>query len=130
MADGDEDSGAGLESLLARLDVLQLYARHLALGRIEHVADGRIPDELDLLVTQKPVLHDLGGAHLVPAMDDVPRTCVAGQMKGFFGRRVTASYHHQLPAAKEGPVAGGASRNSVAEQLAPPATGPSFAAGS
>src|SRR5712692_5734851 len=101
MADTDENSVARFESLLARADVLQLHARHLALGRIEHVADTRVPDELDLLVTQKPVLHDLGSAHFVPAMDDVHRTRVAGQMKCFFGRRVTASYHHQLLTAKE-----------------------------
>jgi hypothetical protein len=80
------------------------------------VGDRVVPEELDLGVGERPVLHDLAGAQLVAAVDDRDLVGELGEERGLLDRRVAAADDGDLLSAEEEPVAGGAGRHAVADQ--------------
>ena len=82
----------------------------------EDVVDACVPEELDLRVGERPVLHDLGRPQLVAAVDDGDLVGELGEERGLLDGRVAAADDRDLVAAEEEAVAGRARRQAVAEQ--------------
>src|SRR5262247_2893130 len=62
MTDRDEEPVDGPLRLGPGLHVLQTHGRDLAQLDVEDVLDGRVPDEADLRILERALLHDLGRA--------------------------------------------------------------------
>src|SRR6185369_13946150 len=75
------------------------------------------PDELDLRVLPGAVLHDLGGAELVAAVEQLDLVRELGEEERFLHRRVAAADDGDVLALEEEAVAGGARRDAVAGEL-------------
>ncbi len=76
-----------------------------------------VPQDFDLWVVEQAVLQDLLGAQLVAAMDQRDLRGEVGQEQRLFDRGVAAADHHDLLAAIEEPVAGGAGRDAEALEM-------------
>jgi hypothetical protein len=76
--------------------------------------DGHVPDHLDLGMGEQAVLQDLLGAELVTAVNHGDGLGEVGQEQGFLDGGVAAADHHDLLAAIEEAVAGGAGRDAEA----------------
>src|SRR4051812_6302164 len=76
--------------------------------------DLRVPDELDLLVREGAVLHDLGRAQRVATVNDVYLVGETGEEGGLLHRRVAAADDRDRPLAEEESVARGAPGDAVA----------------
>jgi hypothetical protein len=74
-----------------------------------------VPEELDLGVGERPLLHDLRGAQLVAPVDDGDLVGELGEERGLLDGGVAAADHGDVLAAEEEPVAGGARRQAVAD---------------
>ena len=72
--------------------------------------------EGDLGVGEGPLLHDLGGPQLTPAVDDGDLVGEAGQEEGLFHGRVAPADDGDLLLPEEESVAGGAGGHPVAEE--------------
>ena len=83
----------------------------------EDVGDGVVPEHLDLRVGERPVLHDLAGPQLVAAVDERDLLGELGEEDRLLHRRVATADDGDVMAAEEEPVAGGAGRQAVSEQL-------------
>ena len=77
---------------------------------------GRVPGELDARVGERPLLHDLRGAQLVPPVDEGHRGGEAREEDRLFEGRVAPADHGDVLVAEEEAVAGGAGGDPVAEQ--------------
>ena len=97
--------------------------RRVALA--QHLVERVVPDRLDLGVPEQPVLQDLLGAQLVAAVDQRDLGGEVGQEQRLLDRRVAAADHHDLLAAVEEAVAGGAGRDAEALELLLATAGPS-----
>ena len=84
----------------------------------QHLLHHRVPDEGHLGVGLGPLLHDLGGAQLVAAVDQRDLAPEPGEVDRLLQRRVAAADHGDLLAPEEEPVAGGAGRDAVTHQAA------------
>jgi hypothetical protein len=83
----------------------------------DDVIERGIPQDVDLRVSEKPLLQDLLCAKaLAPMHDRYPRRKV-GKEQRLLNRTVAAPDHDYLLAAVEEPVAGGAGRDAVALEL-------------
>ncbi len=80
------------------------------------VDDGGVPEELDLRVRKRAVLHDLGGAQLLAPVDERHLVGEAGEEVGFLERGVAAADDGDVVAAEEEAVAGRARGNAVTEE--------------
>jgi hypothetical protein len=78
--------------------------------------DGVVPEELDLGVGERTVLHDLRGAQLVAAVHDRDLLGELGQERRFLDRRVATPDDGDVLAAEEEPVARRARRQTVADE--------------
>ena len=76
--------------------------------------DGGVPGELDLRVGEGTLLHDLGGAQLVAAVDQRHLRAEAGQERRLLERGVTAADDRDVLVAEEEAVAGRAPGDAVA----------------
>ena len=101
---------------LARHGVAQVQPGHFSLGDVVDLFDDGVPEDLDLGMGQRLVLHDLRRAQLVPAVDQRDLGRELRQEDGFLGRGVTAADHRHGPAPVEVPVARGARRHAVSHQ--------------
>src|SRR5262249_42350862 len=78
MTDRDEETVDGPLRLGPGLHVLQAHRRDLALLNVKDVLDHRVPDESDLRILERALLHDLGRAQRVAPVDDVHPAAEAG----------------------------------------------------
>src|SRR6185312_10613286 len=99
---------------LAGVHVADPYAGDLAVGT-QDLFDGAVPLDLDLVVAQRPVGHDLAGPERVPPVDDGDRVGEAGEEAGLLHRRVTTADDDDVLVAEEEAVTGGARGDTVAE---------------
>ena len=106
---GHEDSGDGQLAQRPGLGVLEPNPGDAVLA--EDVVHDGVPGDLDLLVGQGPLLHDLGAAELVPAVDQGDLGRKAGQEGGLLERAVAAADHGDLLVPEEEAVAGRAGRD-------------------
>src|SRR5208337_4304742 len=118
MADSHEHPITALDGFIARLGILQLNPRDFASVYVQDVYHHRIPDEIDLGVVIKPVLHDFGGAQLVAAVNDTHLPGMAREENGLFRSSIAASHDHHVFATIEISIAGCAGRYTVAKQFA------------
>src|SRR5205809_4310600 len=114
VADGDEEA-LGLErAALVGACVLDHHAGDPAVLRLaQDLAHHHVPPELDLRVPPGAVLHDLGGAQLVAAVEHAHARGVLGQEVRLLHGRVAAAHHHHVLLLEEEAVAGGAGRDAV-----------------
>ena len=80
----------------------------------EDVDDLAVPEEADLLVGERALLHDLRGAQRVAAVHDRHRPGEAGEEGGLLHRRVAAADHDDVLVAEEEAVTGRTPRDAVA----------------
>src|SRR3954454_4346657 len=116
MPDGHEHARDVELTQLAGLDVLDGGAGHLVVP--VHLDRHRVPDELDLVVLERPLLHDLEGPQREAQVDQVQLVGELGEEVGLFERRVPAAPYRDVVAAEEEAVAGGAGGDAVAQQPA------------
>ncbi len=109
--DRHEEAGDVQLLLDLGLDVAQDQAVDLVVA--EYVHHLGVPDELDLVVGERPLLHDLGGAKLVPAVDDIDLTSEPGEERRLLHRGVAAPDDGDVLLAEEEPVARRAPRDAV-----------------
>src|ERR1700733_1580378 len=114
VANGHEQPGDRQNALLAGLDVPQPQARDPVLA--QHLFHHAVPGELDLRVRGGPILHDLGRAQAVPAVDDGDRLGEPGQEGRLLQRRVAAADYRDLGLAEEEPVTGSTPGHAVPGQ--------------
>ena len=74
------------------------------------MVDDAVPDDLDLGVAKQPVLQNLLRPKGVAAMNERHPPGVVRQIDGLLDRGIAAPDHHDVLAAEEKPVAGGAGR--------------------
>ncbi len=114
VADGDEEAFDRERTLLARDGVLEDDALDLLAARdVDHL---RVPDELDLGVLERAVLHDLGCAQRVLAVDHVDLLREAREEGGLLHRAVAAADDRDGLLAEEEAVARGAPGDAVAAE--------------
>jgi hypothetical protein len=104
VADGDEEAGDRQRSGLAGHGVAQRQ-------RLEPVAavdlgDLGVPEDLELLVGERALLHDLGGPELVAAVDQVDLGAEPREEGGLLDGGVTPADHGDRLLAEEEAVAG------------------------
>ncbi len=97
------------------LTVAQPYA--LEPVGADGLEDLAVPLEADLVVAERPLLHDLAGAQGVAAVDHRDAAGEAGEEGGLLDRGVAAADHDDVLVAEEEPVAGRAPRDAAAGQL-------------
>ena len=107
----DEDAGTRQICRLACDEILEAGAGDDIIP--ENIFDGRVPDERDLLVLYRTVLHDLGSPELVAPMDDGDLAGELGQEGRFLHCTVAAADNNQFLPLEEEAVAGGTGRDSV-----------------
>src|SRR5205807_228673 len=86
------------------------------------VDDGGVPDEMDLLVGLRPVLHDLRSSQLVASVDHGDRVGELREEVGLFEGGVAAADDGDVLVAEEESVAGGAGRHAVVDEGSPSRT--------
>src|SRR6516162_675994 len=101
VADSDEYAAHREHLLLAGKDVLDPQPGELALA--DHLDNLGVPDELDLGVRQRPVLHDLGGAQRVTPVHYRHRLAEPGEEQRLLERRVAAADHRDVLLPEEEP---------------------------
>src|SRR5215203_175130 len=105
-------------------DVTGLVAAHLV-GHVvakvhsgdlvvaQHIDDLGVPDELDLVVGEGPLLHDLGRTQLIPPMDHIDLSGKTGQESRFLHGGVPSADDRDVLVTEEEPVARRAPRDTV-----------------
>ena len=102
--DRDEDPGARQICRLAGHEILESDAGHYVIA--ENVFDDGVPDERDLFVLHRAVLHDFGGSQFVAPVDDRDLGREFGQEGRFLHRTVAAADDNQFLSFEEESVAG------------------------
>ena len=115
VADRDEQAGDRELGGLAGLEVAQRQAGELAASPVD-LGDLAVPDELDLRVGEGAVLHRLGGAQGVAAVDDRDGLGEAGEEGGLLHRGVAAADDGDVLVLEEEAVTGGAPGDAAAGQ--------------
>src|SRR5690606_36037665 len=105
VADGDEHAGHRQLGLLTGLHVPDTDPGDPVLA--QNVDDLAVPDEADLLVGERAVLHDLAGAQGLPPMDDGHRPGEPGEEDRFLHRGIAAADDRDVLVSEEEAVAGG-----------------------
>ena len=98
-------------------EVLQLHRAHLAFFVGEVVADGGVPDRLDLRIRQRAVGHDFRGPQLVAAVDQIDLAGETGEEIRLLAGAVAAADHADRHVAVKRAVAGGAGGQAVADEF-------------
>src|SRR5262247_4138368 len=91
VTDGDEDAGARERTFLARLQVAQDHSIDTVLLSTDNLLHSGVPDKLDLLVSERLLLHDLRRSQFVASMNDVNLRGVTRQERSFLHCRVAAA---------------------------------------
>src|SRR5829696_6035264 len=100
MADGHKHSCARKDSFFSGFNVQETNSLHTFFLRSENLHDLRIPNKLDLLVSERFLLHDLRRPQLVAAVNDINFRSVTRQESRFFHRGVTTTNNDQRLVAK------------------------------
>jgi len=114
--DRHEHAGHVDGALFAGIDVEHLHAADLAV-LLDDLRDHGVPPNFDLRVGQRAVRHDLAGPEIVPPMDDRDRVRETGEERALLHRRIPTADDGDVLVTEEEPVACGARRNAVAEEL-------------
>ncbi len=117
VADGNEHSLNIQGCFLSAFHILQLHRLNAFLLGIQDVGQHRIPDELDLLMLERPIGHDLGSPQFVSSMDNGHFFCKLGEKQSLLQGRISATLHHDLLVTKEESIAGRASRYTVPNEF-------------
>src|SRR5437879_4529019 len=99
------------------LQILEPDGRDLALVGIEHLVHRGVPDELDLGILERALLHDLGGAEGTAPVDDLHLTSEPGEIQGLFHGGIASPHDHDVLVLEEEAVAGGAGRDAAPHEL-------------
>ena len=118
VADGDEDALEFESRGAAGDEIGKVHGADLVLIVGEVAGDGGVPDGLDLGIAEGAVGHDLRGAELIAAMDEVNLRGEPGEEAGFLARGIAAADDGDRDVAIEGAVAGGAGGEAVADEFA------------
>ena len=118
MTDGDEHAGNGKFRGLARLDVLDLYPGKRLVAEV--LRDNRVPQELDLRVVERSVLHDLRCPQLIAAVDDRDLLRKAAEKVRFLECGIAAADHGNVVITEEEAVAGGTGRQTMTDEFGLP----------
>ncbi len=115
MPDGDEQPGGRQLGGLARREAAQADGAEpsLAVGG----QDLGVPEEADLVVGERPLLHDLAGAQRVAAVHQGDRPGEPGEEGGLLESTVSTADDDDVLLAEEEPVAGRAPRDPVTGEL-------------
>src|SRR5262249_25107649 len=100
VTDRDKDARTLENSFRTRLQIAKPNPSDAVLLRSENLLDRRVPNKLDLLVSERLLLHDLRGAQLVATMNNVNLPRVARQKRRLFHGCVTAANDHEYLVAK------------------------------
>src|SRR5512143_1958091 len=103
--------------LLAGLGVLEAAPGDLAVVACYEFDRDVRRQELDVLLALGPLLHDLRGAALVAAVDDLERLGELGDEDRVLHRRVTAADHGDVLALEEGAITDPAGGDTAAAEL-------------
>ena len=117
VADGDEDAVGGDFGGFTGDGVFQAHAGDVlghAVGDAEDFLDGAVPDDVDLGVGEQAVLQDFFRTQGVAAVNQRDALGEIGEEEGFFDSGIAAADDHDLFAAIEEAVAGGAGRDAKA----------------
>ena len=114
MADGDEQAVDREVGLRAGDDVADLQRLDRAVA--DDVVDDGVPQEVDLGVRERAVLHDLRRPQLVAAVDDRDLGRELGEEDRLLERGVAAADDRDRLLAEEEAVTGGAGGDAVPEQ--------------
>ena len=112
MATNSPVTGSG--RVLVGLDVADAHALDLLVA--EDVGDDGVPQELDLRVGERPVLHDLARPQCIATMDQGDLVGEAGEERRLLDGRVAAADDGDVLAAEEEAVARCARRHTVTDQ--------------
>ena len=115
MADGDEDAVGRDLVALAGFQVLQPRAGDAQRRFLpENLFKRGVPDHMDLLMREQPLLQDALGAQLAAAVHKGNLAGMIGEEQRFLDGRIAAADHQHLLAAVEKTIAGGAGGNAEA----------------
>src|SRR5436190_8092144 len=114
VADGDEHPGHVEHGAFAGQRTAYGETGDLVLA--EHVLDDAVPEELDLRVLPRTVLHDLRRAQRVAPVDDRYLVGEAGEEGRLLHRRVATADDSDVLASEEEPVASGTGRDAVTHE--------------
>src|SRR6516165_630208 len=73
--------------------------------------DDAVPDNVDLGITEQPILQDFLRPQRIPAMNECHPPRMVGQINRLLDRGITATDHKDVLAAKEKSVSGSTSRH-------------------
>src|SRR5580704_6667495 len=114
MPDGDKHSTHRQIRVLTGDTIVQMDSLDFAVA--SDVSNGGIPNEMDLVIFESPVLHDLGSPQFFTTMDDGHGVAELGQEDGFLQGRVSSTDHGDVLVPKEESITGGAGRHAMAQQ--------------
>src|SRR6202023_1431982 len=118
VADGDEDAVGRHDRALPGPGIDDAHAgdaRRLPVA--DDLLDDAVPDDAYFGIGEKARLQDLFRAELVAAVDQGDAGSVVGEVERLLDRGVAAADHHDLAAAEEEAIAGGAGRDAEAAKF-------------
>src|SRR6185503_4119397 len=115
MSDGDEHARTRKRPLSPSLQVAQNHSRHTIFRRSDDLLNSSVPDEFDLWIVKRLVLHDLRRTQLIATMNNVNFRRITRQKSRFFHGGISTAHHYDLLVAKrrQWPITRGASRNAI-----------------
>src|ERR1043166_4853603 len=102
VTDGDEDAFAIEILFAARIRIPQTHAGHALLVSAQNLCEFSVPEKLNLLVSERLLLHDFRGAKFVATMRDVHARSIARQKSRFFHCGVAAANYEESLVPKRG----------------------------
>ena len=109
MANGHKEACNVYMAHLARFEILEVGTGHPVEVVSADFFGGRVPDDFDFWIGEYAVLHGLGGAELVAAVDKVDFAAEGGEIVGLFASGVATTHNGNLEPFVEITVTGCAS---------------------
>src|SRR5258706_9424825 len=117
VTDAEKQRAGGEVPDFAGLQVVELERRHFMPGVIVDIFDDSVGQEMDFFIVPGAVQHDFGSAKTVAPVNEGDLGGEASEERGFLHGGISAADHHDFFSGKEEAVAGGAGRNTVADEL-------------
>src|SRR5215469_2945091 len=114
MTDRHEHATYLEHALLASLDIPQAQTGHPVLAK--HLGDLAVPDEPDLRIARRAVLHDLRGPQRIPTVHDDDAASEPCQEHRLLHRSVTTADYGNVLLSEEESVTGGTPGHAVARK--------------